>query len=194
MTEHNNESLPQEQRKTKPKIEDLIPVYIAGDMQKNAFEFVTYMRESKMSPGWSGVANSWKANYKGKTICNITLKWCDWVDNNKYCWFVIPYLHHLSQYEEAIINEGLQDLIWNNQQYCVHKDGSGRTGVGCNPNKACAGGENRTFYGKEIVGVCRCSAPARFYDPNEATINGIKRLLELEREAREGSMAINQNK
>jgi len=179
MSEQKNESLLQEQKRTRPKIENLIPVYITGDNQKIVFDFVAWLRENKMSPGWAGFTNSWTANYKGKSICKITL-----CNNHEPSWSVTLPLRHVSKYEETIINERLQDIVWDNQQFCVHKDRSGRTDVHCNPNKECAGGVIRTIFGKEIDGVCRYSWFARFLDPDEATINGIKRLLELEQRTR----------
>ena len=58
MPEEKNGSLLQEQKRTKPKIEDLIPVYVAGDNPQNAFDLVAWLRENKMSPGWAGFTNS----------------------------------------------------------------------------------------------------------------------------------------
>ena len=111
MSEQKNESLLQEQKRTKPKIEDLIPVYVAGDDQRNAFDFVAWLREKKMSPGWAGFTNSWTANYKGKSICKITFKYYDWGDDDEHSWFVILPLRHVGEYGGTIISEGLQEIV-----------------------------------------------------------------------------------
>ena len=152
---------------SKDQIEDFIPVYITGDMRKTALDFVAYLKESKMKPSWS-VTNTWNANCKGKSLCKINLGEEVWA--NSKSWSIQLRLNHLGEYEDAIINDGLQDIVWNGIKYC-----SSCTG--------CAPGRDVTLFGKECKGLCH--APnVTVCDPDETTVNGIKRLLELEKQAR----------
>ncbi|MDR0287583.1 MAG: hypothetical protein LBI03_07775 [Clostridiales bacterium] len=53
MREQKTISMYQEQKKIRPKIEDLISDIITDDeMKKNALDFVVHMRKNKMSLGW----------------------------------------------------------------------------------------------------------------------------------------------
>ena len=183
-------SLAQQQRITKPLIEDVIPEYLDGDMKKNALNFIAYLRANRMKPLWHGL-NTWKANDKGTGLYSIMLCEGDGEGWGYYgrprpkilpSWVVSPWLVHMCEYEESILSEGLQNLIWDNVFYCVHSPG--QSGKGCSSNKGCAGGHDVTILGKEFKGLCRCRPHASVLDPDEAAIHGIKRLLELERKAR----------
>ena len=152
-----------EQKTTNPKIEDIIPLYLNSDMEKAALDFVMYMRSNKISPSFVSI-DSWKASNKGKCICYIGL-------GEKH-WDIIPHLYHLHKYKQIVINEGLQFIIWDNLFHCVK----------CNPRCSCD--MKMTILGKKFVDICKGRAPIHCYSPNNATIHGIKRLLELEKEAR----------
>lgn len=110
------------QRQVKPKIEDVIPLYLDGEMKINALEFINYMKNNKITFRWAGVRNTWKATYKGKPICYLRLAdgnapaWLSSIQNAK--WTVTPYLNNISEYEDKIINENWQNLIWDNLFYC----------------------------------------------------------------------------
>ena len=83
MSEKNENSLYKEQKANKPKVEDIIPNWLDGDMKNNALDFVTWLRVNKMSPTWAS-ANSWKVSYKSKGVCYIKLLCNDRNINNKY--------------------------------------------------------------------------------------------------------------
>jgi len=63
---------PIEQRKTKPKIDDILPIYLGDSTLEKAMEFVAFLRESKMNPGWRS-PNSWCASCKGKVVVYIKI-------------------------------------------------------------------------------------------------------------------------
>ena len=178
------ESLYQEQKKTKPKIEDAIPEYLEGNLRKTAQDFVAYLRENKMKPSWM-LTNSWKVNYKNKCICQMRI-WADKINHfgpPGTSWVITPYLDYVDRYKAQIMDEGLQNTIWNNVFYCVHN--SGRGGKGCNPIKSCASGRSVMLFGKELKGIC-CTRPLIwFFDPDEMAIDCIKRLLVFEQNARD---------
>lgn len=182
-----------QQKDGRRRIEDFILEYLDGDMQKNMLDFVAWLRENKMSPGWAGFTNAWKANNKGRTICYMRLG--GGASNIKDVKFVIAaFLENIGNYEETIINEGMQSLIWDNVFYCVQKPPESlppeefrHYGLiyPCN-HWGCAPGKNTTVCGKELTNIC-CSITHQyfwFHDPDEATINSIKKLLEFEKNAR----------
>jgi len=176
----------------KPKLENLIPEYLEGDMKKTALDFVAYMRENKMSPSYRPSLR-YKCNYKGKSICTISFprsNFCNgafdnefdqaWMpeDRSKNFWAVIPELHHINEYE-TLIDDDMKNIIWEkkNIYFCNN----------CwytpeNP-RACAPGKNLSILGKTFENLCG-RAFFWFYNPNEATINCIKKLLEYEKQAR----------
>ena len=176
MTENNDITRLDVQRKVKPKIEDVIPLIVIEDNQKNALDFVAWFRENKMSPGWSGVHNAWNANFKGKTICKISME----KDGR---WYVRLYLINIEKYGNSIIREGLQELIKKNLHYCeAYREPC------LNPCKH-AMKHNRQFFGEELKGICYdkiCLGGLLvvFNNPDELVISGAKTLLEMEREAR----------
>ena len=168
------------QRETKPKIEDVIPFCVADDKQKLALDFIAWLRGYKINPGWSGVHNAWDAKCKSKTICKISLRNDGWNHNENhknFTWKIKLYLNHRNTYEEAIINEGLQAIIWDGMYKCIACLGG---------KKPCLGGHDYTIYGKEFKSVCPHGFYREIFDPNEAMLNNLKRLFELERQARTG--------
>jgi len=169
------------QRETRPKIEVVIPFVVDDQKQETALNFVSWLRESKMAPGWSGVHNAWDAKCKGKTICKLSLINKGWakLERGKYSWVIKLYCPHVfkNKYaEDVILNEGLQSVIWNRLRECTHD---------ClNGTKPCIGGNTYTLYDKEFKGICPHSLYPEIFDPDETTLNGVKRLLELEKQAR----------
>ena len=180
-------SLYHQQKEIKPLIEDIINEYLDGDIKNTALDFVAYIRENNMKPVWA-LTNSWKISYKSKGIFYIRI--CMEKKYNAYgpigtSWVITPYFSHIHEYEESIVNEGLHNIICDNVFHCVHSGRSDSSGAGCNPNKSCAGGATKTVFGKELKGLCVSRPLIWFYDPDETAIDCIKRLLELEQNARE---------
>jgi len=184
-------SLYQQQKAIKPPVEDIIPEYLDGEMKDLALDFAAHMRVNKMKPAWV-LTNQWKAVYKGRNICRITLH--QGLLPKKFEWIVTAYLEHLNEYEEIVINENLQRYLWDNVYYCVQKPKESfpaeelrnyALSWPCNI-WGCAPGKNIMVCGKELTNICRNGNRQYFWfhDPDEATVNGIKRLLELERNAR----------
>ena len=159
-----------EQKKTKPKIEDVIPYYLDGNMKKTALDFVSYLHENKMKPVWAS-ANAWKVSYKSKGVCYVRLHRGEIEKNNwnSKSWVIEPRIFNYDEYEEQIVNEKLQDIIWKNLYYCKF----------CHPAPCKI--RNTKLLGKEVKGICGGRPPAWFWDPGEAEINCVKRLLEFEK-------------
>ena len=185
-------SYAQKQQKTKPKIEDLIPLYITKEKQQAALDFAAWLRYNKMSPGFSGVTDTWKASCKGNNICKI------YINQAKSIFGIDLYLNHIEKYKETVIKADLQNFVLDNILYCVQAsklekpDDSlpmkyyGSSSYPCYWNSRGCGGKTMTILGKEIFNKCNGgnSQYYHFADPNEAEINAIKKLIELEKEAR----------
>ena len=169
----------QRETKPKPKIEDFIPRYLDDNMKNIALDFSVYMQNTKMRFSWAGMANAWKANCKGKNICYMRLCVGYESEPKEAKWVVTPFLNHINVYLDVIMNEGLQDLVWDNLFYCkrcfAEKYPKGRP---------CSPGRNIIMLGKEVKGICQGRPPVWFWNPDETAINNIKRLLLLEKQAR----------
>jgi len=188
-------SLYQQQKAAKPLIEGVIPDHLDGEMKVIALDFIAHMRANKMNPAWT-LTNQWKVLCKGKNLCRISLdKW--WSPHKEDTrWVVTAYLQNLESYAETEVNEGLQNLLWGNVFYCVHKPEESFPPqelrnhafiLPCNLWN-CAPGKSKTVCGKELTNICRNGNRQYFWfrNPNAEVIEGIKRLLELERKARYG--------
>ena len=191
-----------EQNKTKPMIEDVLPHYLEGENLRIALDFIVYLRENKIKPTWT-VQNGWAGTNKGKPLYWIrlpqvkshldaespthnhfrTIKPSDKTNWTK-SWVITPYFLNLNAYENIILNEGFNNFYLDNIHYCrPNCKSNGEPG-----NKSCYPGVNRKLFGNEVKGICTGShygvMMAWFANPNEAEIKQIKRLLELERQAR----------
>ena len=187
-------SLYQDQKASKPLIEDVMAEYLKSEMKKNALGFVAHMRANKMKPVWT-LTNQWKTLYKGKNLCRITLTtwWNPPKEDTR--WVVTAYLMHLIDYEETVIREKLQKYLWDNVYYCVNKPAKSlppeksrnyALTLPCNTWN-CAPGKDITVCGKELTNICRNGNRQYFWfrNPDKGSIDAIKRLLELEKIARD---------
>jgi len=166
-----------EQKVMKPILEDAIHEILTGARQKTALDFAAWLRANKMAPAWAS-GDTWKASYGGTGLYYIKLRYCGWGEEKQYYWTVILYLNHMYEYEETIKNEDLQQFLLDGRFYCY----------GCNSKKPCLGGKSVTILGKEIKRVCSTALNKVFWQPDDTTISGIKRLLVLEKTARKGSV------
>ena len=169
------------QKIQKPRIEDVIPAYLNGDMKKTALAFATWMHENKMPLKWAGLHNAWKAMCKGKAICYVRLYNDGWSNSEhlknmygKHLWVITPYLSNLNSYAETVINENMQNFIWDNVHHCMFC----RTPCHGNPP-----GKDVIVLGKDIKSICIGRQLVWAFDPDEAAMNTLKRLLILEQQA-----------
>ena len=160
-----------EQKLTKPMIEDIIPVYLDGERKKIALNLAEFMRANKMNPGWYG-QNRWKASNKGNGICFLVLESAPYEYKLPLTLRVRLDLTHMKKYEESIMSEGLQKIIWDSICRCGNCSG-------------CAPGRDATILGKELKGLCRGLCVFKFNNPDEIMVNAMKRLLELEKNAKD---------
>ena len=155
----------------KPPIEDVIrELFDDGDKKQVLLDFVVHLRKNKLNLLWA-LHNKWKATIKGKPIFYLGL-------NNNY-WDIDLFLYNRNSYDDVIINEDLQYIFWDRIAYWpnpIH-DCAGYK------NKRCISGKNITIYGKEFNNICECMSKF-IRTPNNKTVKGIERLLDLEKQAR----------
>ena len=187
MSEQNDLTDLHVQRKLRPKIEDVIPLLVDKNNQQTALDFVAWLRENKMSPGWGGIHGQWNSNYKGRVICKVS--------PGDQWWGCTLFLPNIEKYEDIILSENLQNFVWDNVIFCVYAPNIDRPAnapkikhlatMGWPCMKAsCA--ISVTICGKVFDYKCG-NGTFRFYqfdNPNEAEIAAIKRLIQLEKQAR----------
>ena len=84
------------EKKARLKIEDGIAELLSGDAQENALDFVAYLRANKISITQT-YPDTWKASFKGKTVCDIVIK-----DGN---WHLVPRGEFFSSDYESIFTD-----------------------------------------------------------------------------------------
>jgi len=174
-----------EQKNTKPMIEDVMPNYLDGDMLTSALEFIAYLRENKMKPTWA-ITNGWKAVYKSKVLYYIRLPLYEAHFNRpnqpgetswQRSWCVTPFLRNLAEYDHLITDEVDKKIIVDNLYGCVPYCRGG-----------CAEEKKITVCGTELVRYCHSAMLDNrslwIVNPDESEISSIKKLLEMEKQAR----------
>jgi len=151
-------------------VEDCIPECVDDSMKNASRDFIMHLQANNIKPKFK-ILCWWEANYKG-LIVKIHLPYHQ--QKSMFSWSIGIYLNHMDMYEDTIIQEGLQHILWDNLMFCK----------GC--PSVCAPGVDMNILGKGIKGICvHCHPTVTWiYDPDEATLIGIKRLLELEQQAR----------
>ena len=187
-----SESLYQQQKACKPRVEAIIP-NVLGDDADTALRFVAALRANKINPSWT-LTNQWKAVYKGRNLCRITLSSDQsWAQYRR--WVVTAYLENLTAYEATVLKEGLQEYLWKQVFYCVHKPADSDPPheqrqyamlPPCNTH-GCAPGKTITVCGRTLTNICQSLTRQYFWfrDPDENALGALLRLLTLERSARE---------
>ena len=180
MSEQNESSLYKEQRKTKPKIEDVIAETLDGDARREALDFAAYLRENKMSPVWTS-ANSWKCGYKGQGVCYIRLYGTQWGHTSgPDAWSVTLYGDNSEEYNEFVVNGNYRDIVWNSR--------ASKKCFRCQPQRCAPKGQQDTFmghkmvfFGKEFENAC-CNGDHGFSNPDERTLGYIKGAIDVRRQ------------
>ena len=170
------------QKVEKPQVEDVLPTYVDGINKNIALDFIAYLKNNKMKASWA-VTNAWDGKCKGKRLYYIRLplyhhqflslkpsSGIDW----KNSWLFSPILTYFDKYEDIVVKENLKNFVLSGIQYC--------TLCGGDNEKPC-GAKERTIFSDKISNLCG-GLNLAYVNPDETEIGYIKRLLELERQAR----------
>jgi len=154
---------PTEQRKTKPKIEDILPLYLEGDSLENAMSFVAWLRKNKMSPGWRS-PNSWCSSYKGKVVTYIKLGQEAYVDSDYDSWQIVFFNHYNEEFDD-LLDKHIKEIIWSKIRFCS-----------CCANYKCAPGVQAMILGEKLdKNICHYMS-LRFNNPNIEELECAKKL------------------
>jgi len=154
------ESLYQEQKLSKPKVEDVITALLKNETQKDALEFVDYVKSFKMTPQWAS-ANSWAVNYKSKRVCYIKVSETSTGDGR---WIVRPSVEYSDSLAFYCQTEGLTDRMLKNVHYC------------CACGK-CAPGKPVEFFGVALQNVCCSPIDFEFHNPDAAALDCARKMI-----------------
>ena len=185
MSEQNQKFTHQEQKKTKPKIEDIIPILFDGDMKKDILDFVAYMRANKMPPIWASL-NSWKCSCKNKGVCYIKFNPYETnVRANGNVWNVSPIIDFNSnEFETLAADENLRDFFWANPRYCRPECHRNSCAKRFNQSAESYTGVKQKILGKDFENMCRGGSLVSFPDnPDEQTIDYVKKIIEFKKQA-----------
>ena len=151
------------------KIENLIGEILIGDAQKNALEFIAYLRVNEMlfergKNYWEDELY-WGIKFKDEIVCYILIgseenpgeksdSWIIWSDDSNSDWF-----------EDFLLDEHIKELAWENVDLC------GKCGS-CSEQ-----GTRKTIFGKEFDNVC--GTTMRFDNPNAEEVECVKKMVEI---------------
>ena len=158
MPEEKKETLIQIQARTKPKIEEIIPEYLEGEVKQSLYELLDFCCINKIRYSWSAT-NIWKFQLKGKTIGMVYIgKYpCQKANITKNIWYT--HINMDSLFYDFIVKENLTEVIHKNVLPCAH-------GSNCNPGKS-------IIFGKEFHGV----HGILYKNPDAISLDCIKKLL-----------------
>jgi len=161
------ETLAQEQRRTKPKFEDIIASRASMDDEAKqvAFAFLDYCNAKNITYRWSST-NRWNLNAKSKALGYICIGVRSRDDDS---WSIMLDLRELLQYEDFIQKENLTEIIYSNIHYCEK----------CNQAMCGKSEENPKItevLGREFRNLC--SVSASFKNPTAKALDDIRKILD----------------
>jgi len=144
MSENNNRTL---------KIEDEINSKLSGEMQKNALDFVAYMRECGMT---NHETHKTAFMHNGKWVCILIIDNGGWtIYDNPLC----------GRDDDFPVDEHLMEFAWNHVNLC------GKCGCPSKP------GVRKTIFGKEFYNVC--TSEVAFRNPDAETLKKVMQLIDI---------------
>lgn len=162
MSEQQKETLVQLQVKTKPKIEEIIPEYLDGEVKQSLIELLEFCGVNGIKYPWSAT-NRWKLKLKGETIGMIYIGKNPCLPGGenfeKNIWYTAIYMK-----EKFVREKNLTEVIYKNVLPCVRGE------------KTCKKSDTVTIFGKEFKGACKDSG-RRFMNPDAETLDCIKKWL-----------------
>ena len=160
-----------DQQRLKPAPEDLIPYCLDGDkgMIELALDFVAHLRATNKARLCWFARNAWRIKLKGENLCELSTGFVGWWGDNDHKWWIVCNATHINEYENKIVSAGLQDFVLNNINQCRL----------CNPKGKCGNQRNITVLGSEFT---FCGGVSIWvWDPDEKEVEGMKKLIELEK-------------
>jgi len=169
MSRPNIESLFKQQKKARPKVEDMICEYFEGEIKQNALDFVAWLRANKLSPRF-GATNAWYIYHGNENFCSIRIESKAWptveLEPEKTA-FCICFAAYTEYHNELLNTEELKEAVIAGLKPCTD----------CSPN--CERTEElpiATVCGEKIENVC-VPYYLVFNDPGAEIIERIKEVI-----------------
>ena len=158
------------------RIENVINERLIGDEQKNALDFIAYLRDNEMQIErevggyWDGKFY-YGVRYNEKYVCFIlifspasavdsTEPWVVWSDDSGSKWF-----------EDYPLDEHLKEFAWKNVDVCGNE-----TEIACGGCPS-IGGQPKTIFGKTFKNTC--GTTFCFKNPSGIELDCMKMLMEI---------------
>jgi len=171
MSEISKEALYEQLKTSEPQINEVISKHLTDEtVKERCLYYVGWLKEKGISPIYVDVAGQnpfWEINYGDKKHYMV------W--NGKDNISIMIKVAFTNKYQAVMLENNLQEMVFNNLQYCSRKYGKHCNNCGLPPDVA---GVNEIIFGKEVENLC-CGQFISFINPNSKTIEGIKKLLEL---------------
>ena len=146
MAETDVEFLTQEQKKTRPKFEDVAGSFLSGEVLENALDFVAYLRENNMAPARAST-NAWKAAYKNKGVCYVRIPYESNDPNSRTnTWNIGPPGDDCLTFP---MTDRMKEILWSSVKQC-----NACNGRYIGKKRPCNFGTDRTIFGREFKRVC----------------------------------------
>ena len=147
----------QEEKKIKPKIEEIVSDYLDGEKLENILDFAAWLRAGKMTPTF-GSKSSAGVSYTTR-VCYVKIY--------KDSWYIWPAGKQGAYANDFLICEELKEIVEASLAPCKP------CGHQCNSGL----GFTKTVCGKEFEKICGCCS-VRFHNPDAETLAAIKRVIE----------------
>jgi len=158
------ETLAQEQRRIKPRVEDLITARanMNEEAKQLAFSFLEYCIDKNIKYDWSST-NRWNLKIKGRSIGYVGIG-VRKIDDDS--WNIIFGINELLQYEYFILKEDLAETIHNNIHFCGK----------CHSKHETCALKSATILGKEYHNIC--GGNVCFKNPDSVTIASVRKIID----------------
>ncbi|MCL2030310.1 MAG: hypothetical protein FWG93_02065 [Oscillospiraceae bacterium] len=147
-------------------IEQFIGEVLVGEAQKNAGEFVAYLRANEMqfekAGGYWEDKLYWAIGYRDKSVCFIELK-----DDPSGPWTVWSDDSGSDSFGDSSLDEHIKEIFWGNVVVCENINPCFN---GCKKSR-------KKIFGKDIDNVC--GTAVKFENPNAEAVACLKRMAEI---------------
>ena len=144
-------------QKKYPKIEDKINEVLSGENQKNALDFVAFLRMNNVLDEGDGTGYGWSIKNNG--FMKIS-------ESEKELWIWIgDCIFDTAKSEDNELN----NTVWENVVTCPQVTCPSKRQCGCEQDV------HGTIFGKEYESLCY--APLGFFNPDGKTLENVKKLV-----------------
>jgi len=154
------------------KIEDVIGEVLTGHLQKNALDFVAYLRANKIA--FEESENYWEVKYKDECVCFIWINdsdekpgpWTVWSAQVPGAWATWADDEYSDECVDFSMDERIREIAWVNVNVCENCGGC-----------SSVGGRRKTVLGKEFDHLC--NSIMAFTNPNSEALDCAKKMIDI---------------